>query len=1186
MRLNRLKLLRYGRFADEELEFPKSANGTDFQLIYGPNEAGKSSARLGLEDFLFGIPNRSPYGFQYGSTNMQIGAHLQAEDEELEAIRRKGRGNTLRDPDSNEAIEDGDLELRNLLHQTNRETFQRMFSLDHERLHVGGQSMLEADDDVGRALFAATSGLLGLQETLDAWKVEADRQWAPNKSGRREYYKARDRFDEATERVRDSSVLAREWEDRQRTFEEIEKQLDETRERIKALEPRQRKLSRIRRLKAKVSRYFEIDQRISQLGAVKEFSADAMETLNGHVSKHQFLAARIEEIEKGIVQLRDEHDALTLDSKVLEDAMDIEELNERRSQIVKSRLDLPKRREELQAEETKFQLLADKLGLGSLNKDDAANRIPSREYSRLFRELITQKRELEVRVKTCEDSLKNSRRSQSKIETELNELGREAEVDLLHAAIETAQRELDGIANLVQLQRQLKIQTREVDSMKRSLSPSVPKGTDLVSFAVPSSEVILKMRDEERELEKEQTTQRSKVNEKKREVNAISDQLESFLKDEDLVSQEDLRNLRADRDKLWNSLKIDLLGDDSIDYESPRDSQELSEKAIAFEDKVSEADALADRRFENAEKEAHFNEVLRGRDRSERDLQGFREKSMEIDEEIEKFQSRWQKLWRNVPIEVADPATMITWRESRESLIGAMQTLAETQVQANQLIELESKARNRLSQVLAELVPTKKKMRFESLAEALAYSRELALRIQDVNAHRKSLQRNLTAAEEDARVRMEDLDAIEEESAKWSAEWSDALGHIGLNQSERIEQVAEKLELFDELRDLKGRIDELLENRIRPIETEIEEFEERVLTKEQREYSDLEGDDALDIVSQLNKRLTDARQVKVRQDDLSKQLSNQQVKKQEVAEEQRASTAKIDEMRVAAGAEDLETLRECIRKSDEFLGLSIEQSRLAAELGSDGDGLSVAELKQECDSVQDLDAARTEESELEMQLEEWRIRESELSPKRTEAQLKLDEISGTDEAAHAEFDRECALAEMKDAVEKYIPIRASALVLEWAIEKFRRERQGPLLKRASQIFQTLTLGSFSKIEVQVDGNKPALLTYRENTEEVPLTGLSEGSLDQLYLAMRIASIEEHIKGTETPIPFVADDLLVNFDDERATAGLKVLLELSNQCQVLFFTHHRHLVDLASKFGKDHISVTELESVSPLQAQTT
>jgi uncharacterized protein YhaN len=47
-----------------------------------------------------------------------------------------------------------------------------------------------------------------------------------------------------------------------------------------------------------------------------------------------------------------------------------------------------------------------------------------------------------------------------------------------------------------------------------------------------------------------------------------------------------------------------------------------------------------------------------------------------------------------------------------------------------------------------------------------------------------------------------------------------------------------------------------------------------------------------------------------------------------------------------------------------------------------------------------------------------------------------------------------------------------------------------------------------------------------------------------------------------PIPFIADDILVNFDNPRATAAIRALAELAKHTQVLWFTHHKHLVELA------------------------
>ncbi len=70
-----------------------------------------------------------------------------------------------------------------------------------------------------------------------------------------------------------------------------------------------------------------------------------------------------------------------------------------------------------------------------------------------------------------------------------------------------------------------------------------------------------------------------------------------------------------------------------------------------------------------------------------------------------------------------------------------------------------------------------------------------------------------------------------------------------------------------------------------------------------------------------------------------------------------------------------------------------------------------------------------------------------------------------------------------------------------------------------------------------------------------------GTADQLFLALRLAAMEQAVTAGMA-LPFLADDLFINFDDGRALAGLRVLAELARSTQVLFFTHHQHLVTLA------------------------
>ena len=86
--------------------------------------------------------------------------------------------------------------------------------------------------------------------------------------------------------------------------------------------------------------------------------------------------------------------------------------------------------------------------------------------------------------------------------------------------------------------------------------------------------------------------------------------------------------------------------------------------------------------------------------------------------------------------------------------------------------------------------------------------------------------------------------------------------------------------------------------------------------------------------------------------------------------------------------------------------------------------------------------------------------------------------------------------------------------------------------------------------------------------------MSTGIADQLYLALRVASIEDYL-GRASALPFVADDLFINFDNERAGAGFKVFSDLARKTQILFFTHHEHLVEIARSTLGNSVNVVPL-----------
>ena len=135
-----------------------------------------------------------------------------------------------------------------------------------------------------------------------------------------------------------------------------------------------------------------------------------------------------------------------------------------------------------------------------------------------------------------------------------------------------------------------------------------------------------------------------------------------------------------------------------------------------------------------------------------------------------------------------------------------------------------------------------------------------------------------------------------------------------------------------------------------------------------------------------------------------------------------------------------------------------------------------------------------------------------------------------------------------------------------------------MLARAGALLGRLTLGRYTGLRADFDENdRPVLRCLRADGTRVPVEGLSDGARDQLYLSLRLASLERRAASAE-PLPLVLDDILIHFDDERATAALAVLADHARTTQVVLFTHHARVVDLAeAALPADRLRIVRWES---------
>ena len=371
-----------------------------------------------------------------------------------------------------------------------------------------------------------------------------------------------------------------------------------------------------------------------------------------------------------------------------------------------------------------------------------------------------------------------------------------------------------------------------------------------------------------------------------------------------------------------------------------------------------------------------------------------------------------------------------------------------------------------------------------------------------------------------------------------------------------------------------NKINELLEqlserrnhqSRIRGIDRDAEEFARDVKTLAARIARDLIDRPTSELARELAQRLRNA-QADAKQSSTLWPATLARRRRACRAAEAQHEQARVSLERLCNEAKcvDFGDLVEAERRSQNLIRLQLARLSCEEQLLTAAAGV---ELTVFCHQVEEADPATLDVSIDELdatiaaQEEELRQLDQTIGTERGE----LVRMDGSDRAAQAAEDVQTLLARLQGDVARYATLKLAATVMQRGIERYREKNQGPILARASVLFAGLTDNSFARLQIDDDGDGRSVLKgVRPDGRLVGIDGMSDGSHDQLYLALRLASLESWLQSHE-PVPFVVDDILLNFDDLRATAALAALAELSRSTQVLFFTHHRHIIDLARNY---------------------
>ncbi len=714
-----------------------------------------------------------------------------------------------------------------------------------------------------------------------------------------------------------------------------------------------------------------------------------------------------------------------------------------------------------------------------------------------------------------------------------------------------------------------------VERRLKSLKPLIGDERTLASTPVPARDTIQTHRDDRRNADQRMQACRERIRTAEQELARHRKAHARLAHDEDAVAPKDVVAARELRDSGWSLIRRRYVeGVSVLDDEIQAFTGDGANLTNTYETAVTTADTLADRRFDNAQAAAQIALATRHVAEQQELLEGLREEEGMLAEEMRTLETAWKGMWTGASFEPLGPDLMLEWLTARNEILEAIGRREASDRQLEALHDEESKI---TACILAELtLITGKPDGFDG--QPLRVVMEAATAVQnqsekDATSRRQSEER-IRKMKADAGRKATVLETAEEALRVWRTEWAAAIELLGLAADTQPEAATAQLDAIDQMRETAVKIHQLRHERIEKIERDIEVFAQDVAAIVGVVATDLAKLSPEDTVIGLERRLEAAKRIREQQTNKDMAISALQKKLEECEASGREARETIQRLQDAAAAKDINELKAAIFNSDKARELGSERILVLGALATEGDGLTLGEVSHECEGVE-IDEVSAREQTLEQNLKDLRGRLTEAAEHRTRTRTAFDAIGGDDLAAEAAAARQAALAEMRGVAEQYVRVRSAATMLQWAIERYRREKQAPLLKHAGQAFATLTGGSFSDLRVEFDEHDRAQLEgLRPNGELVRVSGMSAGTADQLYLALRVASVEDYLDRADA-LPFVADDLFINFDDARAAAGFEVLGHLASKTQVLFFTHHRHLVEIAQATLGQSVSVVSL-----------
>ncbi|MEM6971440.1 MAG: AAA family ATPase [Pseudomonadota bacterium] len=1131
MRIERLCLDFFGQFTGKVLDFGPAGRASDFHLIYGPNEAGKTTTMEGYLRLLYGFAHREPYAFQHQRRNLQVSGTLDVGGERRCFTRMPSQSANLRGeagetlPETAIAAHLGGLSL---------DDYRSLLCLDDETIEKGGEDIANARGDVGRLLFSAAAGVADLNAVLDETRGEAGTIYKRRASTTR-VAELKRALAEVESAIRESDISASAWRKLKEALRQVEEDEREARRARDTLREQQARIAAMRRALPNLS---EHDGLRDEIAAFDDYPASIdinPEALVAMLSERGQAAAelrRLEERRDATVKARD---ALVVDDERLALGERLEALDELRSRMQTAALDLPRReRSHREALADMARVAAD---LDAPEDCDAATLITSQAD-------IAGLEALRDRVRETAAARDNGAREVAALKIRL------ADAMKAERALAEVQPAATGLSDLLgrfdadRLAPDVSAARQSLASTEEALQEALDRlAVGSTGFATLPESPVDPITALERAARHDQLTQnqallQDRLSQLEEDIAVMTIRTAALSAEIGVGGDEQAQAARAERDALWQTHRSAL----------------TAETADRFAAAMTSVDQIDAARIALAAGLGTLRKLTADLAEAEARAEAMRQKRHGLAEEIGALLGEAETLAAGIGLPPLSPAALSDWVARHAAAAEASRRLERC---AAQHAPTRQKAED-LLQALEPLVG----LEAPDFDAALSAARRLA------DAERAEAERLRTASEKTAGLREE---VARRQSAQTALQASaDEARHAWQS---RIDGLYDGKLSADRLAEALGHLRALREHDARRLQAA---RQIATMKDDQRRFADaigalgegfgVEAGDPLEVYRRLKESAAEAHDAKARHRQLVTSLEEYYTRAQQL----KLRVEEIDRQVGELGAvfpktvdtATLEALRAAVGRARDVIAKRAQVARLERLILDD---LSLETMSDARAALQGKTAAALEAKAdtLATDLGSADERLSAATVARANAARDLAAVTGGAEVAELVAERSTLQLQIEEAILDYLELQFGLRSAKEAIRRYRDTHRSQMMAATEQAFAALTNGAYLTLRTQADGASEILLAVDRRGTPKQIGDMSKGTRFQLYLALRAAAYEQMVsQGVQ--LPFFCDDVFETFDEDRTRAACRLMERIGRSGQAIYLTHHRHVVEIAEQ----------------------